>query len=171
MLRGMTSQGEKLTETCLSNSLLTSWTMKNRQNPKGYTGTGNEETSGSFFGHCISGDTRMCKSFADFFSHRVFDRRSTCRKANFFMGQVSLFWDSTGGCYIYNLSTEEKFCVKSDLSTLCETLQARSIHACTKNVSTVAIAKLGCWLDQLNWQEVVNLLRDTFDYADVPIVV
>ena len=38
-------------------------------------------------------------------------------------------------------------------------------------VSTIAIPKLGCRLDQMNWQEVVKLLRDIFAYADVKLVV
>ena len=33
------------------------------------------------------------------------------------------------------------------------------------------IPKLGCGLDQMNWQEIVKLLRDIFAYADIQIVV
>ena len=45
------------------------------------------------------------------------------------------------------------------------------IHASTNGVSTIAIPKLGCGLDQMIWQEIVKLLRDIFVYADVQIVV
>ena len=67
--------------------------------------------------------------------------------------------------------TKERFCDKPNLSTLSETLEAMKIHASTIGVSTIAIPKLGCGLDQVNWQEVVKLLRDIFAYADVQIVV
>ena len=87
------------------------------------------------------------------------------------MGQVYPFWDSTAKRYIYNLVTKERFCNKPDLSTLSKTLQEMKIHNSTKGVSTIAISKLGCGLDQMNWQEVVKLLRDIFAYADVQIVV
>ena len=40
-----------------------------------------------------------------------------------------------------------------------------------KSVSTIAIPKLGCGLDQMNWQDVVKLLQDFFAYADIQIVV
>ena len=63
------------------------------------------------------------------------------------------------------------FCDKRNLSTLSKTLEALKIHASTNGVSTIAIHKLGCGLDQMNWQEVVQLLRDIFAYADVQIVV
>ena len=46
-----------------------------------------------------------------------------------------------------------------------------TIHASTKGVSTIAIPKHGCGLDQMKWQEVVKLLRDVFAYADVQILV
>ena len=87
------------------------------------------------------------------------------------MGQNNPFWDSTGKRYVYNLVTKERFCDKPNLSTLSKTLETMKIHAITNGVSTIAIPKLGCGLDQMNWQEVVKLLRDIFAYTDVQIVV
>ena len=113
----------------------------------------------------------MSKSFADFLSHRISDLRSTCRKANFLMDQVYPFCDSTRKRYIYNLVTKERFCDKPNLSTLSEALEAMKIPASTNDVTTFAVPKVGCGLDQMNWQEVVKLLRDMFVYADVQIVV
>ena len=113
----------------------------------------------------------MSKGFADFLSHRIPGLRSTCRKAKLFMGQVYPFWDSTGKPYIYNLVTKERFFDKPNLSTLSKILKAMKIHASTNGISAIAIRKLGCGLDQMNWQEVVKLLRDIFAYADVQIIV
>ena len=45
------------------------------------------------------------------------------------------------------------------------------IHASTNGVSTIAIPKLGCGLDQMNSQEVVKLLRDIFAYTEVQLIV
>ena len=67
--------------------------------------------------------------------------------------------------------TKERFCGKPDLSALYKTLEARKILASTNGVPTIAIPKLGCGLNQLKWQEFVELLRDIFKYADVQIVV
>ena len=113
----------------------------------------------------------MSKGFANFLSHRIPGLRSTCRRANLFMRQVFPFWDSTGKRNIYNLVTKERFCYKPNLSTLSKTLKTMKIHANINGVSTIAIPKLGCGLDQLNWQEGVKLLRDIFAYADVQPVV
>ena len=92
----------------------------------------------------------MSKDFADFLSHRIPGLRSTCGEAKTFMGQVLPFWDSTGKRYIHNLVTKERFCDQPDLSTLSKTLEAMKIHASTNGVSTIAIPKLGCGLDQKN---------------------
>ena len=67
--------------------------------------------------------------------------------------------------------TKERFCDKLNLSTLSKTLEAMKIHAIMNGISTIAIPKLGCGLDQMNWLEDVNLLRDIFVYADVQLVV
>ena len=122
-------------------------------------------------GHCISADARMSKGFADFLSHRIPSLKSTCRKAKLSMGQVFPFWDSIRKRYIYNLVTKERFCDKPILTTLSKTLEAMKIHASTNGVSTIAIPKFGCGLDQMNCQEVVKILHDIFAYADVQIVV
>ena len=70
------------------------------------------------------------------------------------MGQVYPFWDSTGKRYNYNFVTKERFCEKTDLSTLSKSLETMKIHACMNGVSTTAIPKLGCALDQMNCQEL-----------------
>ena len=104
----------------------------------------------------------MSRGFADFLSQRISGLRSTCRRGKLFLGQVYPFWDATGKRYIYNLVTKERFS---------KTLEAMKIHASTNGVPTIAIPKPGCGLDQMNWQEVVKLLRDIFAYADVQILV
>ena len=67
--------------------------------------------------------------------------------------------------------TKERFYDEPNPSTLSKTLEAMKIHASLNSVSTIAIPKHGCGLDQMNWQEVVKLLRDILVYADVQIVV
>ena len=44
-------------------------------------------------------------------------------------------------------------------------------HASMNGVSTIAIPKFGCGLDQMKWQEIVKLIRDILAYADVQLVV
>ena len=120
--------------------------------------------------HCISADAKMTKGFADFLSHKIPGLRSTCKKVKLLIGQVFPFWASTGRHYIYDLVTKQRFFDKPDLSTLLTTLEAMKSHAAMHAVSTLAIPKIGCGLDQMNWQESVKLLRDVFGYSDIHVV-
>ena len=67
--------------------------------------------------------------------------------------------------------TKEKYSDKPDLQTLATTLQNMQAHATLHGVSTIAIPKIGCGLDQMNWQDLVKLLRDIFAYSEIQIVV
>ena len=44
-------------------------------------------------------------------------------------------------------------------------------HATMHGISEIAIPKIGCGFDQMNWQDVVKLLRDVFAYSDIQILV
>ena len=86
------------------------------------------------------------------------------------MGEAFLFCNSSGQRYIYNLVTKEMFYDKHNFLPFFRTLEAVKIHASTHGVSTIAIPKLGCGLDEMNWQ-VEKLPRDIFAPVDVQIVV
>ena len=43
-------------------------------------------------------------------------------------------------------------------------------HATMQGVSAIAKPKIGCGLDQMNWQDVVKLLRNIIAYSDIQIV-
>ena len=122
-------------------------------------------------GHCISADAQMSKGFAQFLSERVPRLRRTCRRANFLKDQRFPFWDSSSRRYFLNLVTKEKYSNKPDLQTHAKTLQNMQAHATMHGISTIAIPKSGCGLDQMNWQDVVKLLRNIFAYSGIQIVV
>ena len=122
-------------------------------------------------GHCISADAKLSKRFAYFLSQRIPGLRDTCRRTKLLTGQTFPFWHQTGNRYIYNLVTKTKFSEKPNLPTLSLTLEEMKSHAHLYGIPTIAIPKIGCGLDQMNWQEVVKLLRDNFAYSNIRIVV
>ena len=122
-------------------------------------------------GHCISADAKMSKGFAELLSQQVRGHRDTCRRTKLLTGQTFPFWDRVGNRYIYNLVTKTKFSEKPTQPTLSLTLEEMKPHARLYGISTIAIPKIGCGLDQTNWQEVVKLLRDNFAYSNIRIVV
>ena len=122
-------------------------------------------------GHCISADAQMSKGFAQFLSERIPRLRRTCRRANLLKDQVLPFWDSSSRRYYYNLVTNAKYSDKHDLQFLATTLQIMQAHATMHGISLIAIQKIRCGLDQMNWQDVVKLLRAIFAYSDIQTVV
>ena len=86
-------------------------------------------------------------------------------------GQAFPFWDQTGKRYIYNSVKKTKCSEKINLTSLSLTLEEMKSRARLYGISTIAILKNGCRLDQMNWQEVVKLLRDLFAYSIIRIVV
>ena len=122
-------------------------------------------------GHCITADAQVSKRFAQFLSERLPRLRRTCRRANLLKDQVFPFWDSSSRRYIYHLVTKEKYSDEPELQTLATTLQNMQAHATVHGVSTITVAKIGCGLDQMNWQDVVKLLRNIFAYSKIQIVV
>ena len=64
-----------------------------------------------------------------------------------------------------------RFSDKRSLWTQSKAFESMKVDAKMHRVSTIAIPKIGCGLDQTKWQEDVQLLRDVFTYADVQIVV
>ena len=122
-------------------------------------------------GYCISADAQMSKRFAQFLSESVPRLSRICRRADFLEDQVFPFWDSSSRRYIYKLVTKAKYSDKPDLQTLARTLQIMKAHATMHEISPIAIPKIGCGLDQMNWQDVAKLLRSIFAYLEIQIVV
>ena len=122
-------------------------------------------------GHCISADAKMSKGFADLLSRRIPGLRDTCRRTKLLSGQTFPFWDRVGYRYIYNLVTKTKCFEKLNLLALSSTLEEMKSYARLYGISTTEIHEIGCGLDQMNWQEVVKLLRDIFAYSENRIVV
>ena len=122
-------------------------------------------------GHCISADAKISKGFADLLSQRISGLRDTCRQTKLLSGQTFPFWDRARNRYIYNLVTKTKFSGKPNLTTSSLTLEEMKSHARLYGISTIAIPKIGCGLDQMNWQELVKLLREIFAYSSIRIVV
>ena len=113
----------------------------------------------------------MSKQFTDLLLQRIPGLRDTCKRTKLLTGQAFPFWGHNGNRYIYNLVTKTKFFEKLNLPTLSLTLEETKSHARLYGISTIAIPKIGCGLDQMNWQVVVKLLRDIFAYSNIRIVV
>lgn len=67
--------------------------------------------------------------------------------------------------------TKQRFFHKPTYKTLSASLHAMKDHCVKKEVKGVAIPKLGCGLDQLEWGRVSRLVQDIFGSVEMEILV
>ena len=118
-------------------------------------------------GHCISADAKMNNGFAELLSQQIPGLRDTCRRTKLLAGQTFHFFDKTSNRYIYNLVTKTKCSEKPNLPTISLTVEEMKSHARLYGISTIAIPKIGCGLDQMHSQENLKLLTDIFAYSNI----
>ena len=73
--------------------------------------------------------------------------------------------------YIYNLVTKEKYFEKPTMTTLRNSLTEMQKHMQKKGVEGVAMPRIGCGLDLLQWRQVKQLLEEVFKNSESNIVV
>ena len=135
-----------------------------------------EEKTGDLFSspshmslaHCISQDCAMRKGIAKQFVER-FGQVDEIRKQGIKVGGVAVLRQKER--YIYNLVTKEKYYEKPTMTTLRNSLTEMQKHMQKKGVEGVAMPRIGCGLDLLQWRQVKQLLEEVFKNSDSNIVV
>ena len=135
-----------------------------------------EERTGDLFSapsymslaHCISQDCAMRKGIAKQFVER-FGRVDEIRDQGVKVGGVAVLRHKER--YIYNLVTKEKYHEKPTMTALRNSLSAMQKHMQEKGVEDVAMPRIGCGLDLLQWRRVKLLLEEVFNNSESNIVI
>ena len=67
--------------------------------------------------------------------------------------------------------TKERYFHKPTMDTLQKSLEALYSHTMANGVKKLAIPRLGCGLDKLQWDKVSKLIEDIFSQSDIEITV
>lgn len=128
---------------------------------------------GWWIAHCISADFTLGAGVAKQIDE-VFNMRSML---NSLWGQNSPMagqWKAPC-CLpcgnVFNLVTKERYWHKPTLNTLREALEEMAHYAEKMNVKKIAMPKIGCGLDKLNWDDVSAMIKNIFQDTDIEIVV
>ncbi|EDW70613.2 ADP-ribose glycohydrolase OARD1 [Drosophila virilis] len=129
-----------------------------------------KEVSGDLFSagpdyamcHCVAADLRMGKGIAVMFRNK-FGQVATLQKQNVQPGGVAVL--EHHGRYIYYLITKQNSWGKPTYQLLHSSLSAMQRHMLEHNVRKLALPRIGCGLDGLNWAKVKDMLAEIF-YAD-----
>ncbi|XP_037045271.1 ADP-ribose glycohydrolase OARD1 [Bradysia coprophila] len=134
------------------------------------------ETSGDLFaapkeysiGHCVSADLRMGKGIAVKFRD-TFGQIQKLKNQNAQTGGLAVLKDDKR--FIYYMVTKATFYQKPTYQSMYSSLTAVKDHMKLNNVTKLAIPKIGCGLDGLNWDKVKDQLYEVFSEEAFDIVV
>ncbi|KRT83741.1 hypothetical protein AMK59_4560, partial [Oryctes borbonicus] len=119
-------------------------------------------------GHCVSEDMNMGSGIAVLF-RREFKRVDELLSQRRTQGNVAILEDK--GRFVYYLVTKRASFGKPTYHTLWLSLQKMKDHIRTNNVKKLALPRIGCGLDSLEWKYVKNMLEYIFQNVDIQIVI
>ena len=109
--------------------------------------------------HCVSRDLKLGKGIAKTF-HTKFSRIQELSNQKAEIGEIAIL--KVGSKFIYNLVTKDKYFNKQTYENLRQSLAAMKEHAVKNQVKNIAMPKIGCGLDKLEWNTVRNFILDVF---------
>ncbi|XP_049942446.1 uncharacterized protein LOC126419310 isoform X2 [Schistocerca serialis cubense] len=118
--------------------------------------------------HCVAEDMRMgsgiAVTFKQVFKHvdELLDQRKR-------QGQVAML--ERDGRFIYYLVTKRESTGKPTMETLERSLVAMRQHVIENNVKKIAMPRIGCGLDRLEWRRVKPLIESIFSGTGAQITV
>ena len=117
--------------------------------------------------HTISSDAEMRKGFANTISKRIPLFKDYCRKRLFDTGGIITF--RTDDNFVYNLITKANHYEKPTTDTIKTTLLAIRDHALGLILSCIAMPKIACGLDGMEWKEISSLIEQAFKNSGITI--
>lgn len=128
-----------------------------------------------YLAHCISADFALGKGIAVEFNKR-FDMRNKLK--NQYPDYLRYFhedYEYDGDCIIegktLNLITKERYYQKPTYSSLRNALEWMKSICKNNDIHKVAMPKIGCGLDRLEWDKVSEVIKDVFKDTDVEILI
>ena len=76
-----------------------------------------------------------------------------------------------GDRYVYYLVTKDRYFHKPTLGNLRHSLQCTRAHCQQHGVTRLAMPRIGCGLDKLNWTDVSQLLDEIFVSSGISVTV
>ena len=116
-----------------------------------------------YFVHCVSADFVLGKGIALEFKKR-FDMKNKLRNS----GQ-------SGKCIlidrVFNLVTKETWRRKPTMESVTECLDELKRQVTEKGIKKIAMPRIACGLDGLDWKDISEQVRNTFSDMDIEILV
>ncbi len=121
---------------------------------------------GYYFAHCISGDFALGAGVAVQFDDLYNMRKKLQNTFGSMSDNCAVLVDN-----VFNLVTKRKAFHKPTYDSLREALEDMAEQVEELEIEKIAIPKIGCGLDRLNWELVKEIIEDVFEDIDIEILV
>lgn len=119
--------------------------------------------------HCISADIALGAGIAKEFAKRGI--KEQLRYWNFRPVGKTLVTQATDWIMEFNLVTKEKYYQKPTYDSLHSALVNMKLYCDLFNIKKLAMPRIGCGLDKLNWSEVKAMIERVFQKSDIEILI
>lgn len=118
--------------------------------------------------HCVSEDFHMSAGIATEFK-KQFGHVSDLLDQNKTTGEVAVLKD--GGRHVFYMVTKSRYYMKPTMENFEKTVLSLRKTCSDNKIMHLAIPRIGCGLDKLNWNAVKECLIKTFDKDEITITV
>ena len=115
--------------------------------------------------HCISADYELGAGIAVDFQKK-FHLKSTLKQIGSGSYPECIYVNQ-----VFNLVTKAKYWNKPTYTSLVYCLDEMRALASENGISKIAMPRIGCGLDRLSWPKVREIIKGTFQYTDIEILV
>lgn len=127
-----------------------------------------------YLAHCISADFELGAGIALQFVARYNVKEKLKSDYPFYlMTYRNNFWK--GDCIatgkVFNLITKERYFQKPTYESIRRALESCKILCKGQKIARLAMPRIGCGLDQLEWQEVSQIIKDVFNDMNIEILI
>lgn len=119
--------------------------------------------------HCISSDFALGAGIAKTFA-KMGVKKTLCE--NFpkqWQGRGYCLITVTNSVTVANLVTKERYFHKPTLETLRQALEDFRAQALKMGIKRVAMPKIGCGLDKLDWEDVREIIKGVFGDTEIEL--
>ena len=130
---------------------------------------GNLLDSDESIAHCVSADFKMAAGVA-----RKIKQQFPLKKPTPNSVRQKALWPQIVEKlqrFVYHMITKTRYFHKPTYKALRASLLALESHAETNNVTRISMPRVGCGLDQLDWQKVRDMIQDVFHGSIVQVTV
>lgn len=121
--------------------------------------------------HCISSDFALGAGIAKAFA-KMGVKKALCEWfTKSWQGSGYCLITETNGITVGNLVTKERYFHKPTLQTLRQSPEDFYMQALEINLKKIAMPKIGCGLDKLDWEDVRGVIKEVFGSTEIEILV